>query len=131
MPQYNSRRGRDQRDQREQRDQDDFRFEIVRHYGVLSTSPRGWIKELNLVRWNGRDPKYDIREWQPDHQKMSKGITMTHEEIVELYDILESTPGEFRDILEDTAEPEEPMEEFEAADAAQTGEVDDFGRGIA
>lgn len=94
MPQNNSRRGRDST---ESRNRDDFQFEIVRHFGVLSTSQRGWIKELNLVRWNGRDPKYDIREWQPDHQKMSKGVTMTREEMQELYEILENMSEEFRD----------------------------------
>ena len=97
MPQNQT--GRD----REPRGRDDFQFEILRHYGVLSTSARGWIKELNLVRWNGREPKFDIREWQPDHQKMSKGVTMTREEIGELYGILESAPEVFRDDF-DTAE---------------------------
>ena len=92
MPQNNTRRGRDSA---EQRDRDDFQFEIVRHLGVLSTSSRGWIKELNLVRWNGRDPKYDIREWQPDHSKMSKGVTMTREEMGELYGILSDVSEEF------------------------------------
>lgn len=94
MPQNNSRRGKDTS---ERRDRDDFQFEIIKHFGVLSTSSRGWIKELNLVQWNGRDPKYDIREWQPDHQKMSKGVTMNREEMGELYDILKNASDEFRD----------------------------------
>ena len=94
MPQTNTRRGRDQNGQK---DQDDFQFEIVKHYGVLSTSGRGWLKEFNLVRWNGREPKFDIREWQPDHQKMSKGVTMTLDEVRELYDILENHSENFRD----------------------------------
>ena len=50
-------------------------FEIVEELGVLSTSAKGWTKELNLVSWNGRPPKYDIREWSPDHEKMGKGLT--------------------------------------------------------
>ena len=102
MPQNNSKRGRDSS---EPRDRDDFQFEIVRHFGVLSTSPRGWIKELNLVRWNGRDPKYDIREWQPDHQKMSKGVTMNREEMSELYDILENASEEFKDDFDESDDP--------------------------
>ncbi len=101
MPQNDNKRSRDSS---ESRDRDDFQFEIVRHFGVLSTTSRGWIKELNLVRWNGRDPKYDIREWQPDHQKMSKGVTLTREEIGELFDILETTPEEFRDGLDDSGD---------------------------
>jgi hypothetical protein len=54
----------------------DIQFEITQHIGILSTSAKGWTKELNLVSWNGRDPKYDIREWAPDHQSMGKGITL-------------------------------------------------------
>ncbi|MDE1549900.1 YdbC family protein [Jeotgalibaca caeni] len=59
-------------------------FEIVNHIGVLSTSKNGWTKELNVVSWNGGQPKYDIREWNEDHTKMSKGITMNEEEIGQL-----------------------------------------------
>ena len=55
-------------------------FEIVKSLGVLSTSHTGWTKEVNLVSWNGREAKYDIREWSPDHQKMTKGITLTETE---------------------------------------------------
>jgi hypothetical protein len=60
----------------------DIKFEIVRKIGVLSTSSGGWNKELNLVSWNDNDPKFDIREWSPDHSKMSKGITLTKNEVV-------------------------------------------------
>ena len=94
MPQNNTRRGSDQRNSR---DQDDFQFEIIQHFGVLSTSGRGWLKELNLVRFNGREPKFDLREWQPDHQKMSKGVTMTLAEVRELYRILEEHSDHFTD----------------------------------
>ena len=48
----------------------DITFEIKESLGVLSESSRGWKKELNLVSWNGREPKYDIREWDPEHEKM-------------------------------------------------------------
>ncbi|MDR7870481.1 MAG: PC4/YdbC family ssDNA-binding protein [Tissierellaceae bacterium] len=63
-------------------------FEITKSLGVLSESPKGWTKEINLVSWNKYPAKYDIREWDPDHEKMSKGITFTAEEIKELRDIL-------------------------------------------
>ena len=56
-------------------------YEITKHLGVLSTSARGWTKELNLISWNGREPKYDIREWAPDHEKMGKGVTLSKEEM--------------------------------------------------
>lgn len=63
-------------------------FEITESLGVLSESAKGWIKEVNLVSWNKYPAKYDIREWDPDHQKMSKGVTFTADEIKELRDIL-------------------------------------------
>ncbi|HOO60433.1 MAG TPA: YdbC family protein [Candidatus Mcinerneyibacteriales bacterium] len=66
----------------------DITVEIVKEIGVLSESNKGWTKELNLVSWNGREPKYDLREWDPDHEKMSKGITLTKEEAVKLRDYL-------------------------------------------
>ena len=53
----------------------DFSFAIKRHIGVLSTTPRGWTKELNLVSYNGGRSKLDIRLWSEDHQKMGKGIS--------------------------------------------------------
>lgn len=64
-------------------------FKIVEHIGVLSTGAKGWTKELNLVSWNGREPKYDIREWSPEHDKMGKGLTFSKDELEELKDILE------------------------------------------
>ncbi|HDS03261.1 MAG TPA: hypothetical protein ENN72_06070 [Firmicutes bacterium] len=66
----------------------DITVEIVKEIGVLSESNKGWTKELNLVSWNGREPKYDLREWDPDHAKMSKGITLTKEEAMKLRDYL-------------------------------------------
>lgn len=66
----------------------DIKFEIVKKIGVLSKSGKGWAKELNLISWNDRDPKYDIREWSPDGQTMGKGVTLSKEELVTLRDIL-------------------------------------------
>ena len=66
----------------------DITFEIVEELGVLSTSAKGWTKELNLVSWNGRPPKYDIREWSPEHEKMGKGLTFSEEEMAALAKIL-------------------------------------------
>lgn len=59
----------------------DFNYEVVEHIGVLSESPSGWMRELNLVSWNDRPAKYDIRDWSPDHEKMGKGLTFTKEEL--------------------------------------------------
>lgn len=66
-----------------------IKFDIVENLGVLSTNAKGWTKELNLVSWNERDPKYDIRDWNEDHTRMSKGITLTEEEAEVLKNILE------------------------------------------
>lgn len=63
---------------------DKFSFEVVEHIAVLGESSRGWRKELNLVSWNNQTPKFDIRDWSPDHQKMGKGITLSNEEMVSL-----------------------------------------------
>ena len=65
-----------------------FDFTIVDELGVLSTSPKGWTKELNLISWNGREPKYDIRDWAPEHAKMGKGVTLSEEEIGALKKLL-------------------------------------------
>lgn len=67
-----------------------IKYKIVKHIGVISENPKGWKKELNLVSWNERDAKYDVREWAPDHEKMGKGITLTKEEISELKALLDS-----------------------------------------
>ena len=69
-------------------------FEIKHHIGVLSESAKGWTKELNLVSCNGRAPKYDIREWSPEHDKMGKGVTFTNEEIENLRNLLNDVLGE-------------------------------------
>jgi len=66
----------------------DIKFEIIQKVGVLSRSEKGWAKELNLISWNDREPKYDIREWAPDGQTMSKGITLSREELKVLRDTL-------------------------------------------
>lgn len=66
----------------------DIKFEIKETIGILSESAKGWKKELNLVSWNDKEPKYDIREWSPDHAKMGKGVTLTKEELEKLRDFL-------------------------------------------
>ena len=66
----------------------DIKYEIIEQIGVLSKSPKGWTKELNKISWNGGEPKYDIRDWAPEHEKMGKGITMTQEEAKTLYELL-------------------------------------------
>lgn len=67
----------------------EFTFEIVKELGVLSTNKSGWNRELNVVSWNGAKPKMDIRDWSPDHSKMSKGIALTAEEIMIIKEIID------------------------------------------
>ncbi len=66
----------------------DITFDVVKHFGVLSEEKTGWKKEVNLVSWNGRTPKIDIRDWAPGHEKMGKGITLSPEEAKSLVEIL-------------------------------------------
>ncbi|SDH42672.1 YdbC family protein [Desulfosporosinus hippei] len=68
----------------------DIKFEVKETIGVLSESAKGWTKELNLVSWNDKAPKYDLREWSPDHTKMGKGVTITIDELKKLRDVLNS-----------------------------------------
>lgn len=66
----------------------DIKYEIIETIGVLSENSKGWKKELNLISWNDREPKYDIRDWAPEHEKMGKGITLSKEEVEKLKEIL-------------------------------------------
>lgn len=62
-------------------------FEIKKHLGVISEKESGWKKELNLIAWNNNPPKFDIREWDSEHKKMSKGLTFTKEEMLRVLGI--------------------------------------------
>ncbi|GEM01112.1 hypothetical protein SAMN05421839_10725 [Halolactibacillus halophilus] len=64
-------------------------YEIIKHLAVLSENASGWKKELNLVSWNNREPKYDLRDWSDNHDKMGKGLTLSKEEVEELKRALE------------------------------------------
>jgi hypothetical protein len=66
----------------------EIKYEIIKTIGVLSKSASGWMKEVNLISWNDREPKYDIRDWSADHSKMGKGVTLSKEELSALKDLL-------------------------------------------
>jgi len=66
----------------------EIKYEILEKVGVLSTSASGWSKELNLISWNDREPKYDLRDWSADGSKMGKGVTLKKEELSALKDLL-------------------------------------------
>ena len=60
----------------------EIKYEILKHIATFSENPKtGWTKEFNIVSWNGRKPKYDIREWSPNHDMMDKGITLDEDEM--------------------------------------------------
>lgn len=63
-------------------------YEITEELGVLSENSRGWTKELNMVSWNGAEAKFDIREWDPDKKRMSRGITLSWDEAEILNELL-------------------------------------------
>ena len=63
-------------------------MDIKKHIGVIGESKSGWTKEINYISWNGMPPKYDIRDWAPNREKMGKGVTLNEEELVKLSEIL-------------------------------------------
>ena len=68
----------------------DIKYEIKETVGVIAESAKGWKKELNLINWNGKEAKYDLREWAPDHEKMGKGVTLSNDELKALKELLNS-----------------------------------------
>ena len=69
----------------------EFTYEIVEEITTLSENRNGWQKQVNLISWNGGAPKYDIRDWAPDREKMGKGITLTEEEMRKLIEAFSGT----------------------------------------
>jgi hypothetical protein len=68
----------------------ELKYEIVRSIGVIGEGTKGWKKEVNLVSWNDRKPKLDIRDWDETHDKMGKGVTLNKGEAEELKKVLET-----------------------------------------
>lgn len=66
----------------------DFKFDIIKKLGDLSENSKGWKREMNIISWNNKATKIDIREWDETHEKMGKGITLNKEEVRQLRDIL-------------------------------------------
>jgi len=72
----------------------DIQYEIVKEIAVLSTGESGYTKEINLISWNGKEPKYDIRSFSPNREKCGKGITLTETEVEKLLAALEKALSE-------------------------------------
>lgn len=69
-------------------------YEITKSIGVIKSYPTGWSKEINMVSWNGGQPKVDIRDWDETHERMSKGITLTKEEFRDMIQVVKDRmPG--------------------------------------
>ncbi len=66
----------------------EIKYYIEKEIGVVSETTKGWTKELNLISWNGKTAKYDLRDWAPEHEKMGKGITLSKEELKSLRELL-------------------------------------------
>ena len=67
----------------------EIKYEIKETIGTLSENNKGWSKELNLISWNDREAKYDLRDLAPEHEKMGKGLTLSLDELKELKKILD------------------------------------------
>lgn len=78
---------------------DRFSFEIKAQLGVIQEYPTGWRKELNLVAWNGNSPKFDVRDWDPEHEHMSRGITLTEKEMANMMNIVNEKSKEIKDVF--------------------------------
>jgi hypothetical protein len=67
----------------------EIKFDIIKNIGVLSQGAKGWKREVNIISWNGRKPKIDIRDWDESHAKMGKGITLSSDELKQLKEVLD------------------------------------------
>ena len=101
-------------------------FEIVEEIGVIATHSTGWKKELNLVSWNGGQAKYDIRDWDPGHSRMSRGVTLKEQEMRQIVELLRRRRPHRRDraqeqgVMMDT--PMDPAESFAAVPASSVSD---------
>ena len=66
-------------------------YKIYKHIGNMSELNNGWIKELNFISWDNREPVYDIRTWTLDHSKYGKGVTITQGEMKKLQELIKDT----------------------------------------
>ena len=128
-------------------DDRDVTFEIMEEIGIINTQDTGWTREINLVRWNGGAAKYDIRDWDPHHERMSKGITLTEEEMRRMLNAMRRRRSNARnrrtvvraETVVSTEEGSEaldtkPEEEFdqlaETAAAAESVELEESGAAL-
>lgn len=94
-----------------------IKFEIIESLGVLKQYPTGWNKELNLVAWNDKPAKYDIRDWSPTHERMSRGITLHIDEMEKLIQLMQEKYS-----VAEAEEEEAGTEELAAAEDVRSAE---------
>ena len=64
------------------------KYTIYKHIGTISKPNNGWIKELNYISWDDREPVYDIRTWNSEHTEYGKGVTITAGQMVAQKELL-------------------------------------------
>ena len=94
---------------------DQIRYELLERIGVLSRKENGWTREVNIVSWNDNPGKVDIREWDPDHKRMTRGVTLFEDEAEKLTKVLARRYGlsYAANVQESMPEPERTPEEPE------------------
>ena len=111
-------------------DDRDVTFEIMEEIGIISTQDTGWTREINLVRWNGGVAKYDIRDWDPYHQRMSKGITLTEDEMRRMLNAMRRRRSNARN-RRTVVRAETVVSTEEVSEALDTKPDDEFDRAAA
>lgn len=66
----------------------EIKYEIINELGPIPADKGSMRLELNRISWNGNEPKYDLRRWNPNRDKMGKGVTMSEKELIALYELL-------------------------------------------
>ena len=65
-------------------------YSIYKVLGTLSENKDGMKKQLTCTSWGRYNPKFDIRAWDEDYSQMTKGVTLTLEEILNSVDLEEA-----------------------------------------
>ncbi len=66
----------------------EIKYDILKNLGVLTEGSKPWKKEVNIISWNDKKAKIDVRDWDAEHEKMRKGITLNKAELKQLKEIL-------------------------------------------
>ena len=91
----------------------EFIYEIIEEIGTIgSPTASGWSTRLNLISWNGREPKLDIRSWNEDLTRMGKGVSLSKEDAKDLAVLLNSYLGLSEDDLDSPLTNEEMLAEL-------------------